>query len=136
MCLHAEHKYRGKNVTPTVLVVDDQPEFVLLIRDILAGQEEFQITGEAHDGYTALRFVEESLPDMVLLDVEMPGLNGLNVAALMRKRFPQVKVVLMSAHHADDFRAEGLRAGACDFITKTNLSVERLRQAWTSNLPS
>ncbi|MBI2165343.1 MAG: response regulator transcription factor [Chloroflexi bacterium] len=114
----------------TILVVDDQPVFCGLVREMLAPSPEFQVVGEAHDGGDALRLVEELQPQAVLLDVEMPGLHGLKVASEIHVRFPHVSVVLMSAYHQREYREAALRSGASDFIPKMELSVERLRRAF------
>ena len=112
-----------------LIVVDDQPEFCRLVRDILSTDPELNILAEALDGPTALELVEELKPDVVLLDVEMPGQHGLETASLLRTRFPSVMVVLMSAYPEREYREEALRTGARDFIPKVEFSVQRFREA-------
>lgn len=112
-----------------LVVVDDQPEFCGLIRDILSLDPEFEILGEAHDGSGAVALLESLNPQVLLLDVEMPDQNGLETAAIVKERFPDVTVVLMSAYHEKEYREEALRTGAVDFIPKVDFSVQRFRQA-------
>jgi len=121
--------YQGNEAVTTLVVADDEPEFCGLVADLLRPYKEFQIVAESHDGRTAISLVEELHPDVVLLDVEMPGLHGLEATKEIHSRFPDVKVVLMSAHHQREYIEEALPSGASDFINKAEFSVNRLRQA-------
>ena len=112
-----------------LVVVDDQPEFCGLIRDILSLDPEFEILGEAHGGTDTIPLLEKFDPQVLLLDVEMPDQNGLETAAIVKERFPQVIVVLMSAYHEKEYREEALLTGAVDFIPKVEFSAQRFRQA-------
>ena len=117
-----------------LVVVDDQPEFCGLIRDILSLDPEFEILGEAHDGSGAIELLESLSPQVLLLDVEMPDQNGLETAVIVKERFPDVTVVLMSAYHEREYREEALRTGAVDFIPKLEFSAQRFRQAYELGL--
>ena len=90
-------------VPPTrILVADDDPWMLFLMRtllDLLPGAE---VVGEAHDGEEALRLVAESDPDVALLDIQMPGLDGLTAAEVIRSRWPSVRVVLHTGAYQDD----------------------------------
>ena len=122
------YKTRYKGVT-TLLVVDDQPDFCELIKDLLKPYEEFQILACSHNGLTALKMVEELQPDVVLLDIEMPALHGLDTGNIIHSRFPTVKVVLMSAHHQRESMTDAIPSAAVDFIGKAEFSVNRILQA-------
>ena len=118
-----------KEGVTTLLVVDDQPDFCELIKDLLKPYEEFQILACSHDGLTALKMVEELQPDVVLLDIEMPALHELDTGNIIHSRFPTVKVVLMSAHHQRESMTDAIPSAAVDFIGKAEFSVNRLLQA-------
>ena len=120
---------RGEAAPTRLVVVDDQPDFCMLIRELLSPYDELNVAGEAHDGLDCLRLVEELQPDAVLLDMEMPGLHGLETAQELHRRFPDVKVVLMSAYHQSEYLDASMPVGALDFIPKSGFSVDRLRQA-------
>ena len=126
----AEHSTNldGAAVT-TLVVVDDQPDFCGLVEDLLKPYNEFKILAKGHDGSTALRLLEELRPDVVLLDVEMPGLHGLDATSEIRSRFPDVRVVLMSAYHQREDLEGDLGSGFVDFIPKAEFSVNRFMQA-------
>ena len=122
------HVIHGQHVT-NLMVVDDQPDFCGLVRELLKPYDDFQITAESHDGLAALKMIENNRPDVVLLDMEMPGLHGLETAVEINSRFPGVKVVLMSAYHRQESIEDALPQGASDFIHKAEFSVNRLREA-------
>ena len=113
----------------TLLIVDDQPDFCGLVTDLLRPYPDFRILAEVHDGQTALSLVAELQPDVVLLDVEMPGIHGFETAERIHSRFPDINVVLMSAHHQQEQIQDALPQGTSDFIPKAEFSVNRLRRA-------
>ncbi len=129
---------RNDGKVTTLIVVDDQPDFCGLVEDLLKPYTEFKILAKGHDGSTALRLVEELTPDVVLLDVEMPGLHGLNAASKIRSRYPDMRVVLMSAYHQREDLEGDLDSGSVEFISKAEFSVNRFRQACrrTSSAPA
>jgi NarL family two-component system response regulator YdfI len=102
-----------------VVVVDDH----LVVREglrmmlELAG-EGFVLVGDAADGAAALRVVEELHPDVVLMDLRMPGLDGLEAIVHIRRTWPQIAVVILTTYNEDDLMLRGLRAGACGFLLK------------------
>ncbi len=111
------HIIHDQNVT-NLMVVDDQPDFCGLVKELLKPYDDFQITGESHDGLAALKMIEDNQPDVVLLDMEMPGLHGLETAVEINSRFPGVKVVLMSAYHRQESIEDALPQGHPISFTK------------------
>src|SRR5215469_14628818 len=102
-----------------VMVVDDH----LIVREglrmmlELAG-EGFGLVGDAADGATALRLVEELQPDVVLMDLRMPGMDGLEAIAHIRATWPQIAVVILTTYNEDDLMLRGLRSGARGYLLK------------------
>ena len=102
-----------------VVVVDDH----LVVRGGLrmmleiAG-EGFTLVGDAADGATALGVVEELQPDVVLMDLRMPGMDGLEAITHIRSTWPRVAVVILTTYNEDDLMLRGLRAGACGYLLK------------------
>ena len=111
-----------------VLVVDDQNVYCQLARDILRKDSQFSVVGEAYDGQQALDVVEELRPDVILMDVEMPGMNGLEATYLIRNKHPEVRVVLVSAYDEREYGRLASRVGAIAFIPKKDLSGAALAQ--------
>jgi NarL family two-component system response regulator YdfI len=102
-----------------VVVVDDH----LVVREglrmmlELAG-EGFALVGDAADGTTALRVVEALQPDVVLMDLRMPGMDGLEAIEHIRRTWPQIAVVILTTYNEDDLLLRGLRSGACGYLLK------------------
>ncbi len=102
-----------------VLVVEDSPTQALEIRIIL-DEAGFDVA-MASDGTAALRAVRESMPDMVLTDLQMPGLDGLDLIDALRYDYPYVPVVLMTAFGSEELASQALREGAASYVPKRRL---------------
>ena len=117
------------NTPVSVLVVDDQASFRALVRDLLASVPDFEVVGEAEDAASSFSLVEQLKPDLVLMDIEMPKMNGLDAASYIKERHPGIKIVLMTAYHLREYQQEVKRRGLTHLIPKERWSVELLRQA-------
>ncbi|MBX6754277.1 response regulator [Thermorudis peleae] len=102
----------------TILIVDDHPLFRTGIRWALEQIPDFQIVGEAGDGSEALRLADECEPDVILIDLSLPGMNGLEVARALKRRHPQAGVVILTMHQDDEQLFNAIRAGAAAYCTK------------------
>ncbi len=111
-----------------VLIVDDQVYFCEMAREILSKHGAFTVVGEAQDAQQAVELVGKVDPDVVLMDVEMEGMNGLQATHLIRSRFPEVRVVLMSIYDEKEYGRLALRVGAKAFISKKDFSAPTLAQ--------
>jgi len=106
-----------------VLIVDDAPQVRAGLRKLLpllaeADGETLEIAGEACDGQEALRQVAALRPDVVCLDLEMPGLDGLDAAGAIKARWPGTRVIAFSAHDNPDAAQQAKAAGMDEFIVK------------------
>ena len=102
-----------------VIIADDHPIFRQGLRITFgAVSEEFELVGEAIDGATALRLVEELQPDVVLLDVRMPGIDGLEALERIHVNWPRVSVVILTTYNDEELVLRGLQAGACGYLLK------------------
>jgi len=108
-------------VTTSVLIVDDHPSFRATARMLLE-IEGYQVIGEAPDGMTALARVRELDPDVVLLDVNLPDIDGFEVAGRLRNGSGRPTIVLCSSRDPSDFGPLVARSGARGFISKADLS--------------
>jgi DNA-binding NarL/FixJ family response regulator len=102
----------------TVFIVDDHQVVRQGIRSALAGLRSSSVVGEAADGLDALRQIERLLPDIVILDLSMPGLSGLEALRIIRQRSPQTRVVVLSVHDGEAFVSEALQCGAMAYVRK------------------
>jgi NarL family two-component system response regulator YdfI len=80
--------------------------------------EGFSLVGEASDGASAIRVVEEIQPDVVLMDLRMPGMDGLGAIKQIHSKWPQVAIVILTTYNEDEWLLQGLRAGACGYLLK------------------
>lgn len=108
---------------PTVLIVDDSSTDRLRAGGLLDQLDDFSIE-YAIDGSDALVKMELHVPDMVITDLDMPELNGLELVAVMRKAYPIVPVVLMTARGSEDIAVQALRAGAASYVPKRLLNSQ------------
>jgi len=101
-----------------VLLADDHTLVRAGIRSLLENMEGIEVIAEAGDGRDALRLVRAHRPDVVLMDIAMPGLNGLEAAARIAKKFPNVRVIILSMHVNEEYVLQALRAGAAGYMVK------------------
>ena len=107
-----------------VLVVDDHAVVREGIRHVLEGEPDFSVIGEAGNASDALRLVEERQPDVIVLDVSMPGESGLRATPKLRAAAPQARILIMSMHDNAEYVREGVRAGAHGYILKDSAAAE------------
>ena len=102
-----------------ILLADDHGLFRAGIRALLGGLEDIEVVAEAGEGREALRLVAIHHPDVVLMDIMMPKLNGLDAAARIARVFPSTRVVMLSMNADEDSALKTLRAGALGYLVKT-----------------
>lgn len=111
----------------TILIVDDHPSFRATVKALLVA-DGFEVVGEAEDGRRALECVDELEPDLVLLDVQLPDMDGFAVASSLCRRTGNIpKIVLTSSHDESDFGPIVARCGAAAFVPKGELTGAALR---------
>src|ERR1700719_3090065 len=107
-----------------LLIVDDHEIFRRGLRALLEPSSEWEICGEAVDGLDAVEQCKSLKPDIVVLDVSMPRLNGLEAARLIRRENPESKIVIITQHDSPQIRSAALEAGARAFVTKSAVGSE------------
>lgn len=111
-----------------ILIVDDQKSIRETLIAILGSETDFEIVATANDGQSARKLARKLLPDLMIVDLEMPKLNGLNLTQLLQQELPQIKVVVLSIHDQDDWIQKSLQAGAMGYLLK-NTPPPDLREA-------
>src|ERR1700722_19600985 len=109
-----------------LLIVDDHEIFRRGLRALLEPSSEWQICGEAVDGVDAVEQCQSLKPDIVVLDVSMPRLNGLEAARLIKRQEPEPLIVIITQHDSPQIRTAALEAGARAFVTKSAVGSELL----------
>lgn len=104
-----------------VLVVDDNESVRRSICQVLRSQSDMEVVCEAVDGLDAIRKTREHRPDVALVDITMPTMNGLEVAEVLKRDFPSVQVVIVSQHDSRGFQWAALAAGVSGYIVKSNV---------------
>lgn len=101
-----------------VLVVDDHKLIRQGIVGLLASQPDLEVVGQAGDGQEAIAAAVELRPEIILMDISMPGVSGLNATREIKARLPDVRVIILTIHDREDYLFEALRAGAVGYVLK------------------
>ena len=120
------HKDDGNTSSLRILVVEDYPPFRRFVCSMLGRKPELQVVGEAADGLEAVHKAEELRPDLIVLDIGLPALNGLEAARRIRKLAPESKIIFVTQESSADIVQEALRLGASGYVLKTNAGKELL----------
>ena len=107
-----------------VLLADDHTLVRAGIRALLTGMPEVEVVVEAADGEAALHLVLQMQPDIVLMDIAMKGMNGLQAAIRLRQELPSARVIMLSMHATGDYVQQALRAGAAGYLLKDAATLE------------
>ena len=110
-----------------VLIVEDHETVREGLRLIIDTQEDMQVCGEAGDGREAIRRAQELIPDVLLMDISMPGLNGLTAAAKLKRIAPDIKILTLTRHTDEAYLQELLQAGVSGYVLKQSSASELLR---------
>ncbi len=120
----------GEHSWVSVLTVDDQDVFRRVAHDVIVATPGFQSVGEVGSGEEALAAVEQLQPDLVLLDVRMPGIGGLEAARRITSSHPDTVVVLISIEDLENFSSDAKTSGAAALVRKQDFGPSLLRTIW------
>jgi DNA-binding NarL/FixJ family response regulator len=112
---------------PRVLIVDDHAFIRRGVQTILHPFPEWELCGEADNGNDAIRMAEELKPEVIIMDLSMPGLNGIEATRAIRKTQPAVKIVLLTLHESAELVRGAFRAGASGYLLKTDAEQELVK---------
>lgn len=101
-----------------LLICDDQEIVCEGLQRILEAEPDFTVVGIAHDGQEALELVEKTLPDLVLMDLKMPIMNGIQATRKLRELYPQIQVLVLTTYADDEWLFDAIRSGAAGYLLK------------------
>jgi len=110
-----------------ILIADDHELIRVGVKKIIRPAKDMKVVGEAGDIEQALRLVEEQLADLLVLDISLPGCDGLDGLLRVRRAFPELRVLMLSMYPEERFAIAALKAGACGYITKAMAAEELVR---------
>ena len=108
------------------LIVDDNTDFLKRVRDFLATHEQFEVIGEASGGEEAVSKALDLKPDMILMDVRMGGMHGLNATQRVKDELPEVTIIILSKYDLHEYREAARIRGASGYVVKMNMVEELL----------
>ena len=113
-----------------VLIVDDHESFRSAAKAVVLGTDGFEVAGEAADGEASVEAAGSLRPDIVLMDVNLPGISGIEATRQIRSALPRVIVLLLSARDTNEFDRAAEDCGAAGYLAKAHLSPEQLSELW------
>ncbi|RME77506.1 MAG: DNA-binding response regulator [Chloroflexi bacterium] len=120
-----------------IFLADDHGVLRAGLRSLLNTEEDLSVVGEAGDGETALRLILELAPDVVLLDISMPGPGGIELTRRIKQHLPQTRILILTVHEDESLLREAIQAGAAGYIVKRAVETELLnaiRAVWRGDL--
>jgi DNA-binding NarL/FixJ family response regulator len=117
-------KVRAGVSSVRILVVEDFPEFRRFVRSTLGERNDLQIIGEAADGLEAVQKAVELKPDLILMDIGLPSLNGLEAARRIFELVPESKIIFLSQESSAEVKQAALNMGACGYVVKAKAASE------------
>jgi DNA-binding NarL/FixJ family response regulator len=117
-------------MTIRVLVADDQAPFRRAARSVLTATAGFQLVGEATSGEEAVALVDSLRPDLVLMDIKMAGIGGIEAARSITAAYPETMTILLSTYREEDLPPEARTCGAAAYLHKSDFGGRVLRELW------
>jgi DNA-binding NarL/FixJ family response regulator len=115
-----------------VLIVDDQEPFRLAARAVVESTDGFEVVGESASGEESIEAARNLQPDLVLVDVNLPGMNGLDATRDILRESKRVVILLLSTYEMEEYAPRAAECGAAAYIPKSEFGPDRLSEAWAA----
>ena len=116
---------------PKAIIADDEEQLRIYLRSKLSGLwPELDICAEAENGLKALELIDKNRPDIAFLDINMPGIDGLETTRRISQAYPETKVVIFSTYEANEYDSRARDAGAIAFVPKADFEPSVLTSTW------
>jgi DNA-binding NarL/FixJ family response regulator len=119
-------------VSVRVLIVDDQEPFRLAARMVVEATDGFEVVGEVETGEDSVRAADDLDPDLILMDVNLPGINGLEATRQILASSHRVVILILSTYEEEEYGPRAAESGAAGYIPKSSFGPDRLVEAWTA----
>ena len=116
-----------------VLIADDNAKFIQTVKSFLANEQDIEIVGNAGNGKEAISKAKELKPDIILMDVRMPEMNGFKSTSSIKQIMPEVKIIILTIYDIDEYRKAAITSGASGFVVKNVIKdelVQTIREAF------
>jgi DNA-binding NarL/FixJ family response regulator len=123
-------RIQGEQMMVRVLIVDDQEPFRLAARMVVEATDGFEVVGESETGESSIEMAHELNPDLVLMDVNLPGINGLDATRQILEGSNRVVILLLSTYEEEEYGPRAAECGAAAYIPKSSFGPDRLSEAW------
>jgi NarL family two-component system response regulator LiaR len=120
----SSHAAKKQSTKTKIVLVDDHPLLRQALKDVLQKETSFEIIGEAADGEEAVKLASELMPDVVIMDISMPNLDGLQATRQIKGKYPYLAVLVLTVHTDDECILEILKAGAAGYLIKSAFGDE------------
>lgn len=117
----------GKKDAVKIFIADDHPLLRMGLRLAFNAEDNIEVVGEAENGYDAIEKIQQNVPDVALFDIDMPGLSGTAAIRVIRKKYPAMKILVLSTYNDKKYIKESMSAGADGYIQKT-IDIDELVQ--------
>ncbi len=111
----------------SILIIDDHPLFMEGLKAIIGRSNKFEVTGEAGNAHQGLRMAKKYKPDLVVVDISLPGTNGIQLTREIRDLLPETRIIIVSMHSKVDYIVEAFQAGATGYVVKESASEKLLK---------
>ena len=108
------------------VIIDDDRKFLQRINGFLSSNNSIEVVGEAYNGLDVIKLCKDLHPDIVIMDIRMPVMDGIQATKILKDEFPNIKVIILTVFDLNEYRAASIKAGATGYVLKKNMYTDLL----------